>query len=171
MRWAFRRGMGLASWAIGYFGSGYYSHVDVITPSGKMRGARSDVITTRGTVVPSGYYDRPFDYEVPFVLDIFEMDIPDSQERLYWQFSDRQLGKPYDSRGIWGIALGRRDWRQTDSWFCSEEVAANCEFASIIRPLWSGYNSIDPGEMALILSSHGAKLTRLVGPRLGDSRI
>lgn len=33
-----------------------------------------------------------------------------------------QVGKPYDWRGILGFAL-RRDWQETDAWFCSEFVA------------------------------------------------
>ena len=33
-----------------------------------------------------------------------------------------QIGKPYDTTAITGLAL-RRDWQEADSWFCSELVA------------------------------------------------
>ena len=44
--------------------------------------------------------------------------------RLLQGFLLRQLGKPYWWRGVfdWGLDIG--DWRQDESWFCSDLIAA-----------------------------------------------
>lgn len=39
-----------------------------------------------------------------------------------WGSALKQLGKPYDWGGIFGI-VARRDWQDNDAWFCSEHVA------------------------------------------------
>lgn len=59
-----------------------------------------------------------------------------------------QLGKPYDLTGVIAIAI-HRDWRSTDSWFCSELIAWAFEKAG--RPLLRAdhLNRITPGMLAL----------------------
>lgn len=34
-----------------------------------------------------------------------------------------QIGKPYDWRACWGIAISSREWRDEFAWFCFELVA------------------------------------------------
>ena len=159
MRWQFVRGRGLISSLISWY-DGIYSHVDVITPQGKLRGALS---TTIGGVAP-GYRDRPADYGIHnwCVRTVFTLPVTEKQEKKYWEFSNRQLGKPYDSRGIAGFVFGKRNWREPDSWFCSEEVQANCEYADISPPMYENANRVDPGDLAFILCALGASYVDLI---------
>jgi len=46
-----------------------------------------------------------------------EVDCPDPSAA--YDFAREQLGKPYDTRGVLGLAL-HRDWQADDAWFCSE---------------------------------------------------
>lgn len=154
MRWRIQQGKGLVSAGIGWFGGGGYSHIDVFTPAGFLRGSRSDIHLG----IPAGYQDRPENYDDGNILryTIFTLDVTPAQEAMYWEFSNRQLGKPYDKRGILGFTFGRRDWREPDSWYCSEEVQANCEYATIFRPLPPELWRVDPGDNAFEFIQAGA---------------
>lgn len=147
MQWSLVQGRGAGSTLIGWFGGGGYSHVDVITPSGLLRGARSDYI---GGAAP-GYQDRHPNYDDWVRQTIFTLPTTDAQNKLYWEFSDEQLGKPYDKRGILGFATGKRDWHDPTAWFCSEEVAANAQYAGIFPEFFEDCWRVDPGDIAFIL--------------------
>ncbi len=159
MQWQFVRGRGFASRLISWY-DGIYSHVDWITPEGRLRGARSDMVytpTCKEGIHP-GYRDRPMDYDIKdwAIRTIFTLKVPDYQLKSYQKFSDLQLGKPYDSRGITGFVLDKRDWHEQDSWFCSEEIQANLEYAEISPPMYEKSNRVDPGDLAFILCALGA---------------
>ena len=51
-----------------------------------------------------------------------------------FQWAQTQCGKPYDWTAITGLALNR-NWREDDSWFCSELVAA--AFEKVGAPLFN----------------------------------
>ena len=75
-----------------------------------------------------------------------------AQESRYYGFLSRQIGKPYDKTAIWGFALGR-DWRERDSWICSELQAAAAEYAGIFGELYSPVNKITPVTLAVVVSA------------------
>jgi hypothetical protein len=154
--WSLVLGMAWASRFIAYWGSGGFSHIDVITPAGMYRGSRSDVI--KG--VPPGYEDRPAHYETWARQTIYTLPVTAEQYRLYWEFSERQLHKPYASRGLmrsFGLNQhGKTDWRSQQAWWCSQEVMANCEYAGIGAPLARYVNSVEPGDCAMFFSGAGA---------------
>lgn len=152
MQWQLVQGRGIASTAIGWFGGGGYSHIDVITPRGTLRGARSDYVGGQ----PPGYWDRTPNYEPWLKRTVFTLHVTVAQELDYWKFSWEQIGKPYDKRGILGFAFGVRDWHNPNSWFCSEQVAANLEAAGILPPLFEDAWRVDPGDIAFILCALGA---------------
>ena len=156
--WQLVRGAGLASRLIGWFGSGTYSHIDVITPQGALRGARSDVL--RG--VPPGYRDRPQGYETWVRQTRYNLDVTDDQYARYWDFSDRQLGKPYDSRGLVETFLIGREWRDDDAWWCSEEVAANMEYAWIMQALPPEVLAVEPKDCADYFVALGARRQEMI---------
>jgi hypothetical protein len=158
MKWQLVQARGLSSSLIGWFGGGGYSHIDVITPSGLLRGARSDVIGG----APAGYHDRTPNYDNWIRQTVFELPTSAEQDKKYWEFSDRQIGKPYDRRGILGFALGQRDWKSPDSWFCSEQVQINCQYAYILFPLFENCNRVDPGDIAFQFSALQAKRTEMI---------
>ncbi len=155
MQWQLSLGRGLTSSLISWFGGGGYSHVDVITPKGLLRGARSDRIGHK----PAGYWDRPLSYDDWVKITVFDLSCTPTQEKRYWEFSNAQMRKPYDSRGILGFVFGKRDWREDDSWFCSEEVCANAEYAEIFPTMYEHANRVDPGDIAFILCALGASWT------------
>ena len=151
LTWQLVRGLGRSSRLIGFFGAGFYSHIDVLTPTGMLRGARSDWIGK----VPPGYQDRPYDYEHWAAQTQYTIEVTDEQSDRYWFFSDNQLYKPYDSRGLIDTFVFGRDWRDDGSWWCSEEVAMNGEFAGI----WTvdkHMRSVEPGDCAFLFMGKGA---------------
>lgn len=158
MRWRLQQGRGFSSKLIGWFGGGGFSHIDVYTPAGLLRGARSDEHIINFVRYPAGYRDRPDNYDTNISgYTIFSLDVSAAQEAMYWEFSNAQLGKPYDARGILAFALGERNWRDPDSWFCSEEVQANAEYAGIFPPLYEAASRVDPGDIAFELCALKAR--------------
>lgn len=166
IRWQLVEGPSWKSKLIGWRAGGF-SHIDVMTPDGKLRGAQASVC---GGAPRSGYFDRPPFYETFARRTVLELWVEDGIWGNYWRFSDAQLGKAYDNPGVWAFATGRyaqgRMWTDPDQWmtpgmkwFCSEEVAANCIWAGITEePLYEGVNYIDPGDVALYLTGRGAQL-------------
>ena len=76
------------------------------------------------------------------------------EESAFWEFLFAQDGKPYDWRAIVGFGLGERDWREADSWFCSELQARALEVAGLLRlpkdvPVWR----ITPRDVWLMTAS------------------
>lgn len=137
---------------IAYFGHGAgFSHVDVVLADGRLLGARDAVCAG----VAAGVQIRPADYArftrtLPVTLFTGA-----ANAQGFDTFLRAQLGKPYDMRAIIGFAVGR-DWRESDSWFCSELVAAALEAATIFPyRLATPANKIDPDDLLLALSVMG----------------
>lgn len=78
------------------------------------------------------------------------------------EFLMSQLGKPYDYEAIWGFLLNR-DWREPDSWICSELQARALEVAGIVPCLYLACNKITPVALALAVSAAGAKCVESFG--------
>jgi hypothetical protein len=75
------------------------------------------------------------------------------QEAAFWAFLAEQEYKPYDVRAIVGFGLGERDWREEDSWFCSELQVRALEVAGLVKlpddiPVWR----ITPRDVWLLLA-------------------
>lgn len=123
---------------------GNYSHVDIVMPSGTLLGARSD----------GGVQIRQPNY-APFTTTKRVMfgggkDWDDA----FYTFLMEQIGKPYDTWAVAGLALDR-DWRHPDKWFCSELAAAALEQGHFILPLSTGFSFISPRDIELIASILG----------------
>lgn len=81
---------------------------------------------TLGARHADGVAIRPTNYE-PFSLDDrFVVETTPERKAVIIQFALAQVGKSYDLTALLGI-LAHRDWREDDSWFCSELVAAAFE--------------------------------------------
>ncbi len=126
-------------------------------PSGHLLGARSDKVGGD----PAGVQIRPPNYEKFSSRVIFTIPATDAQSTAYYAFLDAQLGKPYDSEAIWAFAFNR-DWREDDSWICSELQAAALIAANRVPPLFLASNKITPEALALMASAIGA--TFVAGP-------
>jgi len=141
----------ITSPVIGFFGAGYYSHIDVITPFNYLRGARSDVIQG----IEPGYRDRPQNYEKWAKQTRWTLSVTDEQFQAYWDYSNLQIGKPYDTHGlIETFALGRA-WQDDGSWWCSEEVAMNGQVAGLWK-LPPEILRVTPGDNVMIFVGAGA---------------
>ncbi len=152
LRWQFVLGTGLSSRAIAWFSAGHFSHVDALDSDGNCLGARSDQIG----LVPPGVQVRAPAYETWRQRVVISLEVHPDRYRSFWVFLQKQLGKPYDSTAIWGFASGR-DWRDPDSWFCSELQTAALEVAGVIPDLYTPRNKVTPAALATVLSAVGAK--------------
>lgn len=83
-----------------------WSHVDLVTPEGRMLGAR-----LRG-----GVQERPPDYG--HFTHTLTLEAPNAPDSIYtWAY--KQIGKPYSKRTILGLAL-RQDFTDDGEFDCSE---------------------------------------------------
>ena len=153
IRVQFSRGGGISSAAIAWFSSGSFSHVDAVMPDGTLLGARSDAVGGH----PPGVWARPANYEKFRQKVVMEIPCGAFQEGRYYDFLKSQVGKPYDKAAIWAFALGR-NWREQDSWICSELQAAAAEYAGIVPKLYLPSNKITPVAYALVCSAIKGKV-------------
>lgn len=148
---------------------GWCTHVEAIMPDGTLIGAHID----------GGVEARPADYDKGTRTKelIVELSADDAQESAFTRFLGHQLGKPYDTTAVIGLGLSAvmpflgyvvvaigstlglnqiahkgRDWREPDSWFCSELIAAALETCGYFRRLSAADNHILPRDLLLILS-------------------
>lgn len=155
LSWQFVLGSGISSQAIAWFSAGHFSHVDAVLPGGGyLLGARSDRVGHR----PPGVEIRPPAYEKWKERVVMSLEVEPSRAKKFGEFLNAQLGKPYDKTAIWGFAAGR-DWREDDSWFCSELQPAALEYSNILPALYAPVNKITPAGFAIILSAVGASVT------------
>jgi hypothetical protein len=76
------------------------------------------------------------------------------QKKFYEAFLLDQVNKPYDTEAIWAF-LFNRNWREPDSWICSELQSAAGEASGIFPPLYLAANKITPVSCALAFSAVG----------------
>lgn len=91
---------------------------------------------TLGAMLKGGVKQRLFsDREYKGVKRWENWHIPctPDQKTAFYSFMQGQIGKPYDWRGIASFALGERDWRNADAWFCSEILIRAFEVAGLTK--------------------------------------
>jgi hypothetical protein len=148
------------SLAIRYWSAGPFSHVDTVLPDGRLLGARSDVL--KG--IPSGFQIRPAGYAKFSRICIVELEMTGDQFFAFNQFEQQQIGKPYDGPGILGFVfpsfVHARDWREPDSWFCSEEKQAGLEVCKWMPEVHFPDNRVTPVANYQMVQARGAKIVR-----------
>lgn len=155
-------GTGFSSRAISWFGGeGQFSHIDSILSNGTLLGARSDIITPpKGEPIPAGVQIRPPFYETWRKRQIFTFQCGQPQANKWEKFLRAQLYAKYDKSLIFGFAIGdTRDWRETDTWICSELAIRALEIAEIIPQLYVPARSISPNAAVIAITAAGAKWT------------
>lgn len=72
----------------------------------------------------------------------YEVELPNEENAIRWLVL--QVGKPYDWRGVFGLALSRR-WQKPNRWYCSELVAAAARNGGrdLVRPTINGVTPRD----------------------------
>jgi len=160
----------LSSQIIAWFSSGYFSHVDAVLHNGYLLGARNDWTGKGAAVVPPGVRIRPPGYRKFSRRVVMDVPATSVQTKNFYDYLMMQLGKPYDHRAILGF-LFNRDWREDDSWICSELQTAAGEYtgpelqvasmtaAGILPRLYLPANKITPVACAVAFSAVGGKAT------------
>ena len=151
LRFYFYRGAGFSSRLIEWFSAGPFSHVAYEWDETYLLDSRADVVAG----VPPGVQFRKIVSE-PDPHTIMELEVTLEQWNVFRDSLHRTLGRPYDKPGILGFATGR-NWREPDSWFCSEADADSLEVAKVFEPLFAPANKVTPVALALLLSAKGAK--------------
>lgn len=113
-----------------------------------------------GAHIDGGVMARPPGYDAGFGREEYVTIPTDTATAVrFYGFMASQIGKPYDMEVIAALAastvIGARDWRQDDSWICSELIAAACEAAAIFPKLAIDINHLTPRDDRLILSVLG----------------
>lgn len=142
IRLQFSTGNDIVSRAIALFSRGWCSHVDAVLPDGALLGAR---LSGGVRVRPPGYvkFSRTL---------IIAVTVPDAQANTFYRWLQAQVGKPYDWRAIVAFVFSR-NWREPDSWFCSELVARAFEVSGFFpAPLMVRSSKITPRDLLLLIS-------------------
>lgn len=79
--------------------------------------------TLIGADWPNGVVEQTLDARLAMASKAAIMTIPVPDEEVAMRFLLAQLGKPYDTEGMLGLAI-HRDWQEDDAWWCSELGAA-----------------------------------------------
>jgi hypothetical protein len=117
------------------------SHVDVVTPEGKLLGAH----------IEDGVRVRDFNYS-KFTLRIFVIvPVSDEQYAAFWAYVNSQVGCEYDKAGIIGIALGRNICAPGEV-FCSELQTRGVEQARIVH-IAKDASKVDPEMLRVVLTA------------------
>lgn len=117
------------------------SHVNVVTPEGKLLGA----LMNGGIQVREANYDH-------WTLQILvTIPVTDEQYDEFWKYALSQVGGKYDSKGIMGIALGNNMHDPKES-FCSEYMT-KCINAGKVFRIAKDPSKIDPETLRLLVTS------------------
>lgn len=123
---------------------GWATHAEAVMTDGSLLGAHLD----------GGVQIRPAGYDKATMMRELIVELPTLAafvDEKHDSFLRAQLGKPYDVSAIAGIALDR-DWREPDSWICSELQAAALEACGYLPRLAAADNHISPRDLLLVLS-------------------
>lgn len=134
------------------------THAEVLMPDGTLLGAHLEggvqarpVGYDKATMTREMFVDLPFGACIDISAGSSRQFEIDRMEAKFYGFLRAQLGKPYDMTAIAAFVFDR-DWRQADSWFCSELVAAALEECSYLPKLISPTNRITPSGLLSGLS-------------------
>lgn len=121
---------------------GYWNHVELWTPAGYF-----------GAQPEGGVQCRPFGYDTgKFSDEAFRcIELCPRDQSRFWVWTYAQKGKPYDWTGIFGL-VARRDWKEPDSWFCSELIAAAFDAIGcpVVNPFQNQHYKITPRDLGLL---------------------
>ncbi len=151
---------GVFGWFIRLKGGGPYTHVDFVCPAADgTTGPDSPLLGARFTSIggqAAGVRIRPPDYDKWFIVTRISIAVTDDQYDAALAFLYAQIGKPYDMTAVFGFMLNR-DWREDDSWFCSELIVRVPDLIKRFEfPLAMRENRIDPCTAFAILSTYGS---------------
>lgn len=142
----FCRADGLFSRAIEWFGGSYYSHVTTLLPD------RIRVLDAR---LHGGVAVRPASYLANTEVKWIDLVCTKQQANKIYAFLFSQVGKKYDTVGIWHFVTGQihdPNWSSRSAWFCDELAAASWIAGGIARPSLIPLPRLTPGSSAIMAS-------------------
>lgn len=146
----FVRGESLVSHLIEWKGDSEISHVNVVTPEGKLLGA----------LIADGVKVRDLNYAKLELQILVIVPVTDAQYEEFWASVNSRLGEQYDKAGIVGIATGE-NISGPGTMFCSELQAKAIQDAQIIW-IAKDASKIDPETLRLLVTAiPGAKEERI----------
>lgn len=116
------------------------SHVEALI-DGKLVGAHF-----RGGVAVR---DMGYDAGPGMREEYMQITAADEIAKKFEAFMMAQVGKPYDVEAIGAMVL-ERDWRDPNSWFCSELVTAALEACLLLNRMSVSVNRITPRDAYII---------------------
>lgn len=126
------------------------SHCEAVLPDGQRLG--SWFLHGGGVrVLPPNYDVGGFSREI-FV----SVKATAEEESSFYAWLHSQIGKPYDWRAIISFysKMSGRNWQATDSYFCSELIAAGLAACGIFPPhLAVGFGRITPRDLLFLTST------------------
>ena len=134
-----------------------FSHVDVLDDGGNCFGASN---SPKAPVIfgnPEGVALRPADYQPFGIRRVARVDTTTAVEAKFWTALHDQQGKPFDGGALYTFLSPDvsvdRDWREVDSWFCSELVTWALEQAG----LWPWHllvskNRVAPADLLYLIN-------------------
>jgi hypothetical protein len=144
----FVRGMGWDSKLIEWGSRSWTSHVELCEgyTSGRTFGAQlNGGVKWRNVVDPS--------YANVTRKEMWQIDISYDQMPILERVIKQTDGLPYDWRAIVSFAFGERDWREPNSWFCSEWAAMMLEQLGIVKfPATLPFDRITPRDIYLVFT-------------------
>jgi len=85
--------------------------------------------------------------------ETWEIEIGYDQKMRLYEVITETMGLPYDWRAIIAFAFGERDWREPDSWFCSEWASMMLEKLGVAKfPQKVPFDRITPRDVYLIFT-------------------
>jgi hypothetical protein len=110
-----------------------------------------------GAHIDGGVEARPPGYDRATLTRelIVDLETSPATAEAFEMFLAEQIGKPYDTTAVIGLGFGR-NWREPDSWFCSELIAAALEACGYLPKLSAPDNHISPRDLLLVLSGRVA---------------
>lgn len=127
-------------------------HVDIVTPEGTLIGAH----------IKGGIQERPADYETWGLRLRVTLQVSEEKAATFHAYARSMIGTPYDSRDIFGIALGDARLHVDGKMICSQFAAVASDDKSGIVLVDKDKWQVSPEELRLAWSAQpGAIRERL----------
>ena len=144
--------------------SGGLSHVDFLAADGSGYWSAYSVAVPgfiKGSIIAAGCRWRPLNYYgTPKSVQFVRIELTPEQWGGFWRLVEATEGRPYDKTGLIDTFVFMRqirpprDWREDDSFWCSEWWTWLLEGCKRIQPLHQFITHVDPGMALGITSSH-----------------
>jgi uncharacterized protein YycO len=107
----FTNSKSIASTLVEWWTRHWASHVDIVIGYGRYLG--SDIKTGVAIIGDEDYLNR---------IEFYYVEVTEEQYNKFMEIAHAQVGKDYDTWALVGNMF-RRNWQETDKWFCSELIA------------------------------------------------